>query len=148
MCESFTFVGGGPADEDARMDAWEYDRQMYKRRNEIERLFRRLKSVRRIFSRFEKLPALFLGHEREPLLDSGWPKMAFIEHCCSNDPTNWWVANRAGVEAMLRSSGLRVTARPADEIYLCEPDPKIAAERWHSEEQLQSLPGAIQGGQP
>ena len=34
---------------------------MYKRRNEIERLFRRLKGFRRIFSRFEKLDALFLG---------------------------------------------------------------------------------------
>ena len=30
---------------------WEYDRAMYKRRNEIERLFRRLKGFRRIFSR-------------------------------------------------------------------------------------------------
>jgi tRNA (mo5U34)-methyltransferase len=83
--------------------------------------------------------------EREPLLDPGWPKMAFIEHCFSNDPTNWWVANHAGVEAMLRSAGLRITARPADEIYLCELDPKVAAERWHSEEQLQSLLGAIGG---
>ena len=45
----------------SRIDSWEYDRQMYKRRNEIERLFRRLKGFRRIFSRFEKLDALFLG---------------------------------------------------------------------------------------
>ena len=28
-----------------RLTAWEYDREMYKRRNEIERLFRRLKGV-------------------------------------------------------------------------------------------------------
>ena len=34
---------------------------MYKRRNEIERLFRRLKGFRRIFSRFDKLDTLFLG---------------------------------------------------------------------------------------
>ena len=34
---------------------------MYRKRNEIERLFRRLKGFRRIFSRFEKLDALFLG---------------------------------------------------------------------------------------
>ena len=40
---------------------WEYDRELYKRRNEIERLFRRLKGFRRIFSRFEKLDVLFLG---------------------------------------------------------------------------------------
>ncbi len=34
---------------------------MYRRRNEVERLFRRLKGYRRIFSRFEKLDAMFLG---------------------------------------------------------------------------------------
>ncbi len=44
-----------------RHEPWEYDQQMYKRRNEIERLFRRLKGYRRIFSRFDKLDTLFLG---------------------------------------------------------------------------------------
>jgi transposase len=34
---------------------------MYRKRNEIERLFRRLKGFRRIFFRFEKLDVLFLG---------------------------------------------------------------------------------------
>ena len=45
----------------SRREPWQYNREMYKRRNEIERLFRRLKGFRRIFSRFEKLDALFLG---------------------------------------------------------------------------------------
>ncbi len=44
-----------------RLDPWTYDRALYRKRNEIERLFRRLKGFRRIFSRFEKLDALFLG---------------------------------------------------------------------------------------
>ena len=44
-----------------RRAPWEYDREMYKRRNEVERLVRRLKGVRRIFSRFEKLDVIFLG---------------------------------------------------------------------------------------
>ena len=44
-----------------RVAPWTYDREMYKRRNEIERLFRRLKGFRRIFSRFDKLDVLFLG---------------------------------------------------------------------------------------
>lgn len=44
-----------------RLSPWEYDRAMYRRRNEIERLFRRLKGFRRIFSRFEKLDVMFLG---------------------------------------------------------------------------------------
>jgi len=42
-----------------RLSPWEYNREMYKRRNEIERLFRRLKGFRRIFSRFDKLDRMF-----------------------------------------------------------------------------------------
>ncbi len=42
-----------------RLSPWEYDRAMYRRRNEIERLFRRLKGFRRIFSRFDKLDLMF-----------------------------------------------------------------------------------------
>jgi transposase len=44
-----------------RLEPWEYDREMYKRRNEVERLFRRLKGYRRIFSRFEKHDVMFLA---------------------------------------------------------------------------------------
>jgi transposase len=44
-----------------RRAPWEYDRLIYRRRNEIERLFRRLKSYRRVFCRFDKLDALFAG---------------------------------------------------------------------------------------
>ena len=44
-----------------RIQPWEYDRALYKKRNEIERLFRRLKGIRRIFSRFEKLDVIFLA---------------------------------------------------------------------------------------
>ncbi len=44
-----------------RLHPWEYDRALYKKRNEIERLFRRLKGFRRIFSRFEKLDVVFLA---------------------------------------------------------------------------------------
>ena len=44
-----------------RINPWEYNKELYKRRNEVERLFRRLKGFRRIFSRFDKLDVLFLG---------------------------------------------------------------------------------------
>jgi len=44
-----------------RQDPWGYDRALYKKRNEVERLFRRLKGFRRIFSRFEKLDIVFLA---------------------------------------------------------------------------------------
>jgi transposase len=44
-----------------RIEPWEYDKEIYKKRNEIERLFRRLKGFRRIFSRFEKLDVIFIA---------------------------------------------------------------------------------------
>ena len=50
--------------------------------------------------------------------------MAFLEHHFAGDPTNWWAANHAGVEAMLRSAGMKMAGRPGHEIYLCEPDPQ------------------------
>jgi transposase len=45
----------------ARLAWWDYDRVVYRRRNEIERLFRRLKGYRRVFCRFDKLDVLFTG---------------------------------------------------------------------------------------
>jgi len=54
-----------------RATAWAYNRAMYKRRNEIERLFRRLKGFRRIFSRFEKLDVMFLGFLNFALIVDG-----------------------------------------------------------------------------
>lgn len=42
-----------------RVDPWEYDRELYKRRNEVERVFRRLKGYRRVFTRFDKLDVMF-----------------------------------------------------------------------------------------
>jgi tRNA (mo5U34)-methyltransferase len=57
--------------------------------------------------------------ERDRLLDSDWPKVAFIEHRLAGDPTNWWAPNHAAVEAMLRSAGLEVVERPAHELYVC-----------------------------
>jgi transposase len=44
-----------------RLRPWEYDRIVYRRRNQIERLFRRLKGYRRVFCRFDKLDVLFTG---------------------------------------------------------------------------------------
>ena len=44
-----------------RLDPWQYDPAMDRRRHEVERLFRRLKGFRRIFSRFDQLDLLYLG---------------------------------------------------------------------------------------
>jgi tRNA (mo5U34)-methyltransferase len=50
----------------------------------------------------------------------GYPKLHFIENKYADDPTNWWVPNRACAEAMLRSAGFTILAHPEDEVYLCE----------------------------
>ena len=51
--------------------------------------------------------------------DPGYPKMHFVENRYAHDETNWWVPNRACVEAMLRSSGFVIEAQPEKEVYLC-----------------------------
>jgi tRNA (mo5U34)-methyltransferase len=61
--------------------------------------------------------------ERRRLLQPGWPRAAFIEHKLAGDPTNWWAADAACVEAMVRSAGLRIAEHPAHEIWVCERDP-------------------------
>ena len=67
LCEAEPEPNGTPPARERRppkknrVDPWEYDREIYKRRNEVERLFRRLKGFRRIFTRYDKLDALFLG---------------------------------------------------------------------------------------
>ena len=44
-----------------RLEPWEYDKELYKRRNEVERLFCRLKRFRRVFTRYDKLDVIYLG---------------------------------------------------------------------------------------
>jgi tRNA (mo5U34)-methyltransferase len=59
--------------------------------------------------------------QREQFLNPSWPKMAFVEKQFAGDPTNWWIPNRAAVEAMLRSSGMQIQNKFRHEIYLCTP---------------------------
>ena len=77
-------------------------------------------------------------NDREKMLQDGWPKMAFIENRLAGDVTNWWAPNHAGIEAMLRSCGLKVTQHPGHEMYFCEPDRdnpnKVSS--WNSSEYL------------
>lgn len=66
----------------------------------------------------------------------GYPKLYFVEDRYANDPTNWFIPNKAAVEAMLRSAGFVIRANPEREVYLvergqrhpsAEPPPAIAA---------------------
>ena len=47
--------------ESSRVASWEYERERYRRRNEVECLFRRLRGFRRIFPRFDRPEVMFPG---------------------------------------------------------------------------------------
>ena len=59
--------------------------------------------------------------EEGAFLDPAFPQMRFFEHKFAGDATNWWIPNQQGVEAMLRSAGLQIEARPEQETWLCTP---------------------------
>lgn len=48
-----------------------------------------------------------------------YPKLHFVEHRYADDPTNWWVPNKACVEAMLRAAGFAIESNPEPEVYWC-----------------------------
>ncbi|HYO96087.1 MAG TPA: TIGR04290 family methyltransferase [Polyangiaceae bacterium] len=86
--------------------------------------------------------------ERQPLTEPGWPRLSFIEHAIAGDRTNWWAPNAACLEAMLRSTGMRVLQRPQDEFYICEPDPDSDSNMWRwNESEFRAAAGAT-GEQP
>jgi tRNA (mo5U34)-methyltransferase len=66
--------------------------------------------------------------ESEIFDQPAFPRLHFIEQRYSGDPTNWWVPNRACVEAMLRSAGFEPIAHPESEVYVCEL--RVPAPRW------------------
>jgi transposase len=43
-----------------RKHLWEYDKELYKKRNKVEQFFRRYKRFRRICTRYDKLDIMFL----------------------------------------------------------------------------------------
>jgi len=60
--------------------------------------------------------------------DPAFPRMFFIEHRYSADPTNWWVPNRATLEAMLRSAGFTIADHPEREVFVCYPNAAASPE--------------------
>jgi tRNA (mo5U34)-methyltransferase len=59
--------------------------------------------------------------------EESFPKLHFIESCYAGDPTNWWIPNRACVEAMLRSAGFAIVGHPEPEVFLCRRQPRLPA---------------------
>lgn len=76
-------------------------------------------------------------NDRKAMLEEGWPKMSFIENKLAGDPTNWWVPNRAAIEAMMRTCGFKTISNPIDETYICIPDDSLnPALAWNHSEYL------------
>jgi tRNA (mo5U34)-methyltransferase len=81
-------------------------------------------SMQRGSSDTVKLAADYDFWETEIFDRPEFPRMYFIEQRYAHDPTNWWIPNRACVEAMLRSAGFRILQHPEDEVYLCQIENK------------------------
>jgi tRNA (mo5U34)-methyltransferase len=58
----------------------------------------------------------------------GFPKLHFVERRYSGDASNWWIPNRACVEAMLRTAGFDIVGHPEDEVYVCRPRERARTE--------------------
>lgn len=67
----------------------------------------------------EELEEDYDFNETEIFRTPGFPVMHFIEKKYADDPTNWWLPNRACAEAMLRSAGFEITAHPEEEVFIC-----------------------------
>lgn len=65
------------------------------------------------------LPPDFPFWEEEVFENEEFPRMYFVENRFANDPTNWWIPNRACFEAMLRSAGFAILAHPEEEVFIC-----------------------------
>jgi tRNA (mo5U34)-methyltransferase len=81
--------------------------------------------------------------ELEVFEQRGFPAMYFIERQYAGDPTNWWIPNRAGVEALIRSAGFEIVARPEAEVFVCRRRRRAGAAG--SEATLPDVPGELPG---
>ena len=76
-------------------------------------------SMQRGSAGVEPLESDYPFWETEHFDEPGYPKLHFVEQRYADDPTNWWIPNRACVEAMLRSAGFEIVAQPEEEVYIC-----------------------------
>jgi len=58
LAESLGYIPVVPPKKNRR-EPWEYDKELYKKRNEVERFFRRCKRFRRVCTRYDKLDCMF-----------------------------------------------------------------------------------------
>ena len=64
-------------------------------------------------------PPDFPFWEEDVFKDQKFPRLYFVEERFAGDPTNWWIPNQAGFEAMLRSAGFAILDHPEGEVFVC-----------------------------
>lgn len=101
----------------------------------LDRLFDHVVGDRLLFQSMLRGPAVIPPTQPDyPFAETavferpGHPAMYFVEHRYAGDWTNWWIPNRAGVEAMLRSAGFVIETRAEDEVYMCRRGARRAVE--------------------
>jgi tRNA (mo5U34)-methyltransferase len=78
-----------------------------------------VQSMQRGSEKVERLQEDYDFWTTKPFGKPGYPKLHFVERRYADDWTNWWIPNRACMEAMLRSAGFEITGHPEGEVYLC-----------------------------
>ena len=76
-------------------------------------------SMQRGSARVSPVAEDYLFSEWDIFNDPHFPQVSFVEHRYAGDPTNWFVPNKAAMDAMLRSSGFIIEQNPEREVYLC-----------------------------
>jgi tRNA (mo5U34)-methyltransferase len=71
------------------------------------------------------------GQDDRALADPEFPKMAFLEQLYNGDPTNWWIPTASALEPLVRSSGMKVVARPHPQLIVAEPDQPLGKVVFH-----------------
>ena len=70
----------------------------------------------------ERKPNYERGVDDTLVDDPAFPRMMFIETLYNGDPTNWWIPNYQALEPLLRSAGMKVIARPHEQLLVAEPE--------------------------
>jgi tRNA (mo5U34)-methyltransferase len=79
-----------------------------------------VQSMLRGGSRVEPIEQNYSFWETEIFSRPEFPKLHFVEGRYAADPTNWWIPNRACLEAMIRAAGFQILQHPEDEVYVCQ----------------------------
>lgn len=76
-------------------------------------------SMQRGSSDVESIADDYSFEEEQRFHRPDFPRLYFVEKRYAGDPTNWWIPNRACVEALLRDAGFDILSHPEAEVFVC-----------------------------